>query len=55
MLNEASAAYGAMPERLYVIYNGIVMYEGSGSVLFYNLNSMKKSVDKILENSKKNI
>ena len=48
MTNEANIAYGALPERLYIIYNGKVVYVGGHGPYNYSLDDMKKSLDKIL-------
>ena len=53
MQNEASIAYGAMPERLYVIYNGMVTYEGGQTPFQYKLEEMKKNVDDLLAKKSK--
>ena len=48
MKNEALTAYGALPERLYILYNDKVAYERSMGPIFYNLEEMKKVLDSLL-------
>ena len=48
MTNEANVAYGALPERLYILYNGKVAFEGGKGPHFYNLNKMQASLDNLL-------
>ena len=48
MKNEALTAYGALPERLYILYNDKVAYEGDRGPMFYNLEEMKKVLDSLL-------
>jgi len=49
MNDEAMTAYGALPERLYVLYNGKVVYEGGVGPFFYSLDEVKTVLDKVLE------
>ena len=48
MKDEAALAYGAVPERLYIVRNGSVVFEGGGGPLFYSLEKMEKSLANIL-------
>eukprot|EP00112_Aurelia_sp_Birch-Aquarium-sp1_P019334 Seg476.10 transcript_id=Seg476.10/GoldUCD/mRNA.D3Y31 product="Thyroxine 5-deiodinase" protein_id=Seg476.10/GoldUCD/D3Y31 len=40
MDNAASLAYGAWPERLYVLLDGVVEYEGGKGPFLYNLDEL---------------
>ena len=58
MENEASISYGAYPERLYIILDGNVKYQGGMGPFFYSLNEMEhwleqyhKSVDESNNNT----
>ena len=51
MNNEANALYGALPERLYVVCDGKVAYEGGRGPFFYNLDEMSKALDDALQQS----
>jgi len=48
MKDEAALAYGALPERLYIVRNGSVVFEGGGGPYFYSLEKMEKSLANIL-------
>lgn len=41
MNNEANKAFGAMPERLFILLNNEVVYEGGMGPFFYNLDEVK--------------
>ena len=41
MDNEASKAFGAMPERLFILLNNEVVYAGGMGPFFYNLDEVK--------------
>ena len=42
MSNEANEKYGALPDRLYVIQNGKVMYDGGQGPFGYNLDKLEE-------------
>ncbi|CAK8672161.1 unnamed protein product [Clavelina lepadiformis] len=46
--NEASHAYGALPERLYIILNGAIAYEGREGPFGYDLLEMENALKKML-------
>ncbi|CAK8672163.1 unnamed protein product [Clavelina lepadiformis] len=48
MENEANNAYGALPERLYIILNGNIAYEGGKGPLLYDLNELELALKKII-------
>ena len=52
MTNEANIAFAALPERLYIVYNGKVVFVGGQGPFNYSLDDMKKSLDKVLQNIK---
>ena len=41
MDNKAGAAYAAMPERLYVVLDGKIVYEGDQGPFGYNLDELE--------------
>ncbi|KAK6179944.1 hypothetical protein SNE40_012189 [Patella caerulea] len=41
MENEANAAFAALPERLFIILNGVVVYEGGRGPILYNLGEVE--------------
>ena len=41
MHNEANEKYGALPERLYIIFNGIIIFEGEQGPA-YDLEKMRR-------------
>ena len=41
MLNASNIAYGAGPERLYIIQEGKIAYEGGTGPTFYNLGEVR--------------
>lgn len=43
--NAASCAYGAHPERLYVLLDGIIAYQGGIGPFLYNLNELRQWLD----------
>lgn len=46
MQNEANDAYGAWPERLYIIQQGKIVYEGGTGPYNYNLGEVEKWLEK---------
>jgi len=46
MDNKASTAYAAMPERLYVILDGKIVYEGLQGPFDYRLNEVEEYLEK---------
>ena len=43
--NESSLAYGALPMRLFVLYNGQVHYEGGYGPMGYNMQELKSVLE----------
>ena len=41
MSDETNKAYGAVPERLYIILDGKIVYQGGVGPFFYNLNEVE--------------
>ena len=41
MDNKAGAAYAAMPERLYIVLDGKIVYEGDQGPFGYNLDEVE--------------
>ena len=41
MKDEANSAYGAFPERLYIILDGTIVYQGGMGPFFYKLQEVK--------------
>ena len=39
--NEANISYGAVPQRLYVIVEGKIVYQGGMGPIYYNLEEVK--------------
>ena len=46
MDNKASTTYAAMPERLYVILDGKIVYEGLQGPFDYRLNEVEEYLEK---------
>ncbi|KAK6179945.1 hypothetical protein SNE40_012190 [Patella caerulea] len=44
MENEANAAFAALPERLFIILNGVVVYVGGRGPFWYNLGEVENWV-----------
>jgi len=49
MKDEAALAYGAVPERLYIVRNGVVVYEGDEGPFGYSLAKMERSLIEIMK------
>jgi len=47
--NAANKAYGALPERLYVVTDGIIVYEGGRGPFDYNLDELDTFLEKSLK------
>ena len=52
MNDDANLAYGALPERLYIIHDRKIAYEGGKGPISYNLEEMKEALDKVLRKMK---
>jgi len=48
MLNTANVAYGATPERLYIIKDGRILYQGGVGPFGYDLNVVSRCLDEII-------
>ncbi len=48
MSDEAQMKYAALPERLYIVKNGKIAYEGLQGPEGYNLNDMVEELKKII-------
>ena len=48
MNNEASSAYAAIPERLYVVLDGKIIYEGAQGPFGYNLAEVESCLEKFI-------
>ena len=46
MDNKASVAYAALPERLYVILDGKIIYEGAQGPFGYSLPEVEKCLER---------
>ena len=46
MDNQASIAYAALPERLYVVMDGVIIYEGAQGPFGYHLEEVKECLEK---------
>lgn len=44
--NELNYAFGAFPERLFVLLDGVVVYEGGSSPINYSLVELEKWINK---------
>ena len=53
MNDEANFAYGALPERLYIIYDGKIAFEGGIGPLWYDIDKMKIALDEVLQQIEK--
>lgn len=49
MCNAANAAYGAIPERLYVIKDGVILYQGGVGPFAYNLTEVNSCLTEIIQ------
>uniref|UniRef100_H2Y0H0 Iodothyronine deiodinase n=2 Tax=Ciona intestinalis TaxID=7719 RepID=H2Y0H0_CIOIN len=49
MANETALKYAAIPERLYILQNGIVKYDGAIGPFGYNLQEMEENLKKCLK------
>ena len=49
MDESASRAYGTFPERLYIVEDGVVVYEGKQGPWFYDFDEMEDCLHNILE------
>ncbi|KAJ7381519.1 Deiodinase, iodothyronine, type I [Desmophyllum pertusum] len=49
MWNAANAAYGATPERLYIIKDGIILYQGGMGPFGYDLAEVTCCLNKIIK------
>ncbi len=52
MTDEASKLYGALPERLFIILNGRVVYEGRQGPFGYNAEEMCEKLQSLLLSNK---
>lgn len=52
MDNRLNKAFGAMPERLFILLNNEVVYAGGMGPFFYNLDEVKTWLDNFKTNSK---
>ena len=50
MDNEADLLYGGMPERLYIILDGVVVYGGRKGPVGYKLNKVREWLEKYRAN-----
>ncbi|CAK8690854.1 unnamed protein product [Clavelina lepadiformis] len=48
MSNEATALYGAFPDRLYIIRNDVIEFVGGMGPMFYNVSKMVKALKTLL-------
>ena len=48
MDNKVSKAFGAYPERLYIIQNNIVQYQGKMGPMGYHLTEVKKWIEEYI-------
>ena len=46
--NEAVKAYAAFPERLFIIKNGLIAYEGGAGPFWYDIQDMKEKLLKLI-------
>ena len=53
MEDAASLAYGASPERLYVLLDGVVEYEGGKGPFFYNLDEVDQWLERFTKEAGK--
>lgn len=48
MENELNYAFGAFPERLFVLLDGVVVYEGGATPINYSLGELEKWINEWL-------
>lgn len=48
MENEANISYGGFPERLFIILDGGVVYEGGVGPMYYNLQELVQNLNKLI-------
>lgn len=48
MENEACYSYGALPERMYIIQDGKVVYQGKEGVIGFNVEELEDNLKSIL-------
>ena len=48
MDNQASLAYAALPERLYVVLDGEIIYEGAQGPFGYSLGEVEKCLENVI-------
>lgn len=48
MWNTANVAYGATPERLYIIKDGKILYQGGVGPFLYDLSELSGYLNKII-------
>lgn len=46
MEDEANQAYGAFPERLFIVHKGKIVYEGGMGPYYYDLTEVRKWLEK---------
>ena len=51
--NATSLAYGAWPERLYVLLDGVVEYEGGKGPFFYNLDELDQWLERFTKEARR--
>lgn len=49
--NEANTSYGAVPQRLYIVLEGKIVYQGGMGPIYYNLEEIKDWLAKHGENN----
>ena len=49
MKNEASRSYGSFPDRLYIVLDGKVVYQGGLGPVDYNTYEMEQWLEKYFE------
>ena len=52
--NEANSAYGALPERLYIISRGKIAYVGGQGPVSYNLDEMLARLNELIRKNLQN-
>ena len=55
MDNKASKAYAALPERFYVILDGVIIYEGGQGPFDCKIEEVKQLLENHVENANKNL
>ena len=53
MQNETNIAYGALPERLYIVHNNKIAFIGGRGPHDYSLDKLKKTLDALLRQAAK--